>query len=125
LLCGVHLACLENACLVTQADSDFSMSGGEISGNTAFNQGGGVYVGNGVFSLRGGKLSGNTAIEGADVYTVYGYGWLSDSVYSVRNMVIICVGVAGVMGVVLFVYFRKKRANNEKITQQVDSHVMC
>ena len=37
------------------------MSGGEISGNIASNNGGGVYLGNGVFKLSGGKISKNTA----------------------------------------------------------------
>ncbi|MCL1976781.1 MAG: hypothetical protein FWG55_01525 [Candidatus Bathyarchaeota archaeon] len=42
-------------------DNDFTMSGGEISGNIASNNGGGVYLGNGVFKLSGGKISKNTA----------------------------------------------------------------
>ena len=43
----------------------FTMSGGEISGNTA-NMGGGVYVNNGTFTMSGGKISGNTAITRSD-----------------------------------------------------------
>ena len=41
----------------------FTMSGGEISGNTASrDQGGGVYIGeNGTFTMSGGEISGNTA----------------------------------------------------------------
>jgi hypothetical protein len=42
-------------------DHDFNMRGGEISGNTASNNGGGVYLGNGIFKLLGGKISKNTA----------------------------------------------------------------
>jgi hypothetical protein len=39
----------------------FTMSGGEISGNTANYYGGGVYVGSGTFTMSGGEISGNTA----------------------------------------------------------------
>jgi hypothetical protein len=42
-----------------------AMSGGEISGNTAYN-GGGVQVTGGSFTMSGGKISGNTG-SGADV----------------------------------------------------------
>jgi hypothetical protein len=38
----------------------FTMSGGEISGNTAYS-GGGVYVNDGTFTMSGGEISGNTA----------------------------------------------------------------
>jgi len=42
-------------------DGDFNMRGGMISGNTASNNGGGVYLGNGIFKLSSGKISKNTA----------------------------------------------------------------
>jgi hypothetical protein len=100
-------------------DSDFSMSGGEISGNVASNQGGGVYVGNGVFSLTGGKLSGNTATEGSEVYPSEGYEWLSDNAYSLKTIVVICGSIIGIVcGVILYVYLRqsgkppKEKMNN-------------
>jgi hypothetical protein len=41
----------------------FSMSGGEISRNTATSYGGGVAV-DGLFSMRGGEILGNTASSG-------------------------------------------------------------
>jgi uncharacterized repeat protein (TIGR02543 family) len=41
----------------------FTMSGGEISGNTA-SGGGGVYVSDGTFTVNGGEISGNTASYG-------------------------------------------------------------
>jgi predicted outer membrane repeat protein len=51
------------------------MNGGEISGNTARENGGGVYVSgggeyyNGIFTMSGGEISGNTAGEyGGGVY---------------------------------------------------------
>jgi hypothetical protein len=52
----------------------FTMTGGDISGNTAKN-GGGVYVGgyyqgNGTFTMSGGTIGGNSAGEsGGGVYT--------------------------------------------------------
>ena len=50
-------------------DSDFDMSGGVISGNTASNNGGGVYLGNGIFKLSGGEISKNTAThEGGGIW---------------------------------------------------------
>jgi len=39
----------------------FTMSGGEISGNTAERNGGGVYVSSGNFTMSGGTISGNTS----------------------------------------------------------------
>jgi len=42
----------------------FTMSGGEISGNTANSSGGGVYVGGGTFTMSSGEISGNTAPSG-------------------------------------------------------------
>jgi uncharacterized repeat protein (TIGR02543 family) len=51
----------------------FTMSGGEISGNTAFDDypgygGGGVYVIDGTFTMSGGEISGNTTGRGGGVY---------------------------------------------------------
>ena len=46
----------------------FTMTGGEISGNTA-TSGGGVYVDRGMFNMTGGEISGNTATSsGGGVY---------------------------------------------------------
>jgi hypothetical protein len=39
----------------------FTMTGGEIGGNTTDNGGGGVYVSGGIFTMTGGKISNNTA----------------------------------------------------------------
>jgi hypothetical protein len=43
------------------------MSGGEISGNEAANDGGGVANWAGTFTMSGGEISGNTAQEGGGV----------------------------------------------------------
>jgi len=51
---------------VSVEDGTFTMSGGEISGNTSDSYGGGVYVG-GTFTMSGGKISGNTASYGGGV----------------------------------------------------------
>jgi uncharacterized repeat protein (TIGR02543 family) len=50
----------------------FIMDGGEISGNTASNYGGGVVLSGGVFTMNDGKISGNTASFGGGVYIYYG-----------------------------------------------------
>jgi parallel beta-helix repeat protein len=51
----------------------FTMSGGKISGNTASTYGGGVYVNGGTFTMSDGEISGNTA-------STYGGGiFISDS----------------------------------------------
>ena len=55
----------------------FSMSGGEISGNSTDNYssgyGGGVYIVGGVFSMFGGEISGNTTAYGGGVFADYSY----------------------------------------------------
>jgi hypothetical protein len=44
------------------SNGTFTMSGGEIAGNTAYRYGGGVYVdSNGTFTMSGGEIAGNTA----------------------------------------------------------------
>ncbi len=48
---GVHL----------QSGSNFTMAGGEISGNATGGQGGGVWVDGGSFVMEGGIITGNTA----------------------------------------------------------------
>ena len=45
----------------TGADSSFEMTGGEITGNTAGDYGGGVYVGGATFTMEDGGITGNTA----------------------------------------------------------------
>ena len=44
-----------------ESSGTFTMNGGEISGNTASNRGGGVYVDSGTFTMNGGEIGGNTA----------------------------------------------------------------
>ena len=47
----------------------FTMTGGEISGNKSYCYGGGVYVDNdGTFTMSGGEISGNTASAGGGVF---------------------------------------------------------
>jgi uncharacterized repeat protein (TIGR02543 family) len=43
------------------AEGTFTMNGGTISGNTAINSGGGVHVWEGIFNMEGGIISDNTA----------------------------------------------------------------
>ena len=60
--------------------STFRMLGGSVSGNTA-KYGGGVYVYSGVFTLSGGTVSGNSSDEdGAGVYTVGTFNMTGGSV---------------------------------------------
>jgi len=42
----------------------FTMTGGKISGNTAIDNGGGVYALGGTFTMEGGEISGNTTASG-------------------------------------------------------------
>jgi hypothetical protein len=49
-------------------DGNFIMTGGDVADNIAKNQGGGVYIGNGVFKLYSGKILGNTAINGGGIW---------------------------------------------------------
>jgi len=46
----------------------FLMLGGEISGNIAGYEGGGVYAEEGIFEMRGGTIAGNKAESGGGVY---------------------------------------------------------
>jgi len=51
-------------------DQTFKMSGGEISGNTAVNSGGGVYVFyNGIFTKTGGTIYGYNAGNNSNTVT--------------------------------------------------------
>ncbi|MDR1220560.1 MAG: penicillin-binding protein activator LpoB [Treponema sp.] len=50
----------------------FTMSGGNISGNSASFGGGGVFVDGGTFTMSGGTISGNTASLGGGVSVSYG-----------------------------------------------------
>jgi hypothetical protein len=56
---------------VYNGGGNFSMFGGEISGNTAYN-GGGVYNNHANFSVFGGVISGNTANNGGGVFNFRG-----------------------------------------------------
>jgi hypothetical protein len=80
---GVTLTLGENVTLQGRSDNTaslasvnggtFTMSGGEISGNTATYDGGGVYVNGGTFTMNGGEISGNTATyDGGGVRVSYG-----------------------------------------------------
>jgi len=52
-------------------DVVFTMDGGEIFGNNAENSGGGVYNSDSVFTMDGGEIFGNTAFNGGGVYNAY------------------------------------------------------
>jgi len=59
---------------VNVGSGTFTMSGGEISGNTSssnysYSLGGGVYVGSGTFTMSGGEISGNTSTNSAAAST--------------------------------------------------------
>lgn len=54
-----------------EVDGTFEMYGGKISGNTSYDNGGGVYVyKDGTFNIFGGEISGNTAKNGSGVYNL-------------------------------------------------------
>jgi hypothetical protein len=59
---------------VYMSDGTFTMTGGEISGNTTGSDGGGVCMTNGTFTMNGGKISGNTASTDLSWVTIYGGG---------------------------------------------------
>ncbi|MCL2689149.1 MAG: hypothetical protein FWE57_04810 [Chitinispirillia bacterium] len=52
--------------------ADFLMEGGRISGNSANGNGGGVYAADGRFTMTGGEISNNTASVGGGVYVSNG-----------------------------------------------------
>ena len=52
---------------VSVSNGTFTMNGGTITGNSAY-QGGGVSVYGGTFTMTGGTITGNTAFEGGGVY---------------------------------------------------------
>jgi hypothetical protein len=60
----------------------FAMNSGEISGNTATASGGGVYVTSGTFTMNGGKISDNTAASGGGMYIA------SDGTFAMQGGVI-------------------------------------
>ena len=63
-----------------EEDGMFTMTGGAISGNTAYSCGGGVYVGwRCAFTMTGGEISGNTASCGGGVYESRGTFTVSGS----------------------------------------------
>jgi len=54
---------------VSVAGGTFTISGGTISGNTSTSDGGGVYVTGGTFTISGGEITKNTSISsGGGVY---------------------------------------------------------
>jgi hypothetical protein len=69
------------------SSGEFTMSGGEISGNTAGSGGGGVFVNNGTFTMSGGAVSGNTAELGAGVYTNGGFNMSGAAFVAQDNVV--------------------------------------
>jgi hypothetical protein len=115
----------------------FEMSGGEICNNRATSWGGGVYNERGTtFNWLGGTISGNIASGYNDVFpdsdgssnggnnggnngggSSNGDGSTIDNGFSLRDIVLICVGVIVVLifiVVVLFVYFQKRITALEK-----------
>jgi hypothetical protein len=59
------------------------MSNGTVSGNTAYKNGGGVYVSSGTFTMSGGTVFGNTTREnGGGVYVSYGTFTMSNGTIS-------------------------------------------
>ena len=56
-----------------QDDAFVYMQGGKIAGNTAFKEGGGIYMENGYLYLEGGEIRDNTAEYGGGIY------WNSDN----------------------------------------------
>lgn len=58
-------------------DGTFTMYGGSISGNSAAEKGGGVYMTRSTFRMLGGSVSGNTAKYGGGVYVYSGAFTLS------------------------------------------------
>jgi hypothetical protein len=107
---------------------NFSMFGGTISGNTA-SSGGGVYTGGGAnFDWVGGVISGNTATEnGNNVYPDGGGSGGNNGGgpsmwggFSLRDVVLICVGVAivvvGIVVAVLLFTFKKELKHTKEKT---------
>ena len=119
----------------------FEMRGGEICNNRATLWGGGVYNARGAFNWLGGTISGNTASDYTDVFpdgggssnggndgnsggsggnggSSDGNGGISEGDgYSLKDVIIVCVGVVGlVVGVVavgLFFYFGRRMKQME------------
>ncbi|MDR1216483.1 MAG: penicillin-binding protein activator LpoB [Treponema sp.] len=67
------------------SDGTFTMSGGEISGNSADESGGGVVVDGGTFTMSGGAISGNSANVGGGVVVVWGMFTMSGGIISANN----------------------------------------
>mgnify|MGYP002550842994 CR=1 FL=1 len=63
-------------------DGTFTMYGGSISGNSAAEKGGGVYMDRGTFRMLGGSVSGNNAKYGGGVYVYSGGFTLSGGTVS-------------------------------------------
>jgi len=58
---------------ITGANTEFNMSSGLISGNTADIMGGGIYIEGGAeFNMTGGTISDNTASDGGGIYIMQG-----------------------------------------------------
>ena len=64
------------------SDGTFTMYGGSISGNSAAEKGGGVYMTRGTFRMLGGSVSGNKAKYGGGVYVYSGVFTLSGGTVS-------------------------------------------
>ena len=67
----------------------FTMNGGTISGNSAYDWGGGVYVrNNSTFTMEGGTITDNTAKTfGGGVYVAYGTFTMSGGTISNNSAV--------------------------------------
>ena len=60
---------VNGAGVLVQSGGSMTMTGGEISGNTATAAGGGIYISTGCeFTMTGGEISGNTAPSGGGIY---------------------------------------------------------
>jgi TolB-like protein len=69
---GSHVEGAKQSGVYVGSGGRFTMEGGEISGNTGANAGGGVYVTNGTFTMSGGTLSENAAAWGGGVLVIGG-----------------------------------------------------
>jgi len=82
------------AVVLNSSTATFTMSGGEITGNTSGNEAGGVYVNSGsTFTMSGGKINGNTANNNP------GGVYVRDSIFTMSGGEIIGNTSASISGV--------------------------
>jgi hypothetical protein len=106
---------------VTTIYNGFEMFGGEITNNTAGEAGGGV---DGTFNKYGGEIYDNTAPIGTNTYplTNDNDGPFTVNKYSLRTVMVICVGVIVVIVVVLFLYFKLYKPSSHGRDRKSPSH---